>query len=81
MTAVYRGIIADPRYKPVRDDLAAVLGEQLTLLVDEAAKCSHCCPRAERIKLLVDVVDQPVQAAWYAHKVEQIESQSQEESE
>lgn len=69
----YREIVQDARYKVVRGQLDEALGEQLRKLVDLASDCSHCAPRAERVRLLSEVVSQPFQVAWYANQQERIE--------
>lgn len=66
----YQEILGDPRYAGIREQLNQAMGEQLQLLVNEASQCSKCCKRAERIKLLDEVVNQPVQAVWYARMQE-----------
>lgn len=75
----YKEILNDPRYASIRFEYASVLGEQLRLLVSEASKCNNCCKRAERIKLLTDVIDQPVQVAWHAHMQNQAAEEAAED--
>ena len=62
-------ILQDPRYQRMAQDSEAVLGEQLTRLVEKASGCAHCAPIAERIKLLQEIVGEPVQMIWIeAHR-------------
>ena len=59
--ASYRKLAEDPHYKAIVDENKAVLGEQLRLLIDRAAKCRHCAPIASRIVVLQDVVVVPME--------------------
>lgn len=69
----YREIVQDPRYKAIREQLDEALGETLRRLVDMASECPRCSPRAERVRLLSEVVSQPYQVAFYANQQERVE--------
>ena len=72
----YRALLTDPRYQLIRQDIENTLCEQLRLLVKEASKCHNCCKRAERIRLLDEVLHEPIQAVWYSNTQSRIAEDS-----
>ena len=69
----YREILQDDRYKAVKGQLEEAMGENLSKLVDFASDCPRCSPRAERVRLLHEVISQPYHVSWYASQQERIE--------
>lgn len=65
LIGTYREMLEDTRYAIVREELRATLGYQLKRLVEKAQDCSHCAPMAERVTLLQQIVNEPVEAVWY----------------
>lgn len=60
----YKQILQDSRYKAASEDLVMVLGAELTELVRDARLCPKCGVKAERIRLLQEIVSEPLQSVW-----------------
>lgn len=74
----YREIVEDPRYKIVQEDVQRALGEQLALLVEEAVKCPHCVAFAMPVRMMSEVVSDPIEQVWYENQRARMESESEE---
>lgn len=60
----YKALLQDARYGVIAQDVMATLGHELDKLVTQASGCAHCGPRAERIRLLQEIVGEPLQMIW-----------------
>lgn len=65
LAGAYREILTDQRYVAIREELSGILAQQLKLLVSEASGCSKCCKRAERVRLIHEIIHRPIEEVWY----------------
>jgi len=74
----YKELLDDSRYGLIKEDLRAQLGSLLMGLVEHACKCSHCAPKAHEIRLLHQVIGEPIEAVWYDAHREQPEASEED---
>src|SRR4030042_1503540 len=56
----YKTLVDDPRYQVIKDELSASLGELLHQLVETSSTCARCAPIAVRVKVLHEVIAEPL---------------------
>ena len=72
LLSAHKLLLQDTRYQVIAKDAEAILGTELQKLVLHASKCGHCGPKAERIRLLTELVTERLQMVWTeAHRPKQ----------
>lgn len=73
----YKELLENPAYKLISEEAKQGLGEQLKILVDEASRCSRCCQHAARVKMLQEVVLEPIERVWQEQQRVRLEVEAQ----
>ena len=60
----YRSLLEDTRYTKIKQQIVSDLATELRLLVDEASKVSETASRAHKIKVLDQLIADPLEALW-----------------
>ena len=68
----YGELVRDPRYAEVRDQMARVLEDRLSKLVEAAGKGQPCVGLAASIQFLKEIVAYPLSAAYVARAEERL---------
>lgn len=74
----YKEILQDARYKIVHEDVRRALGEQLALLVEKASECHSCSRYAMQVRMLQEVILDPVDQVWYDNQRARMEDEAEE---
>ena len=78
LLAEYGEMAQDPRYKSSRAETTLIMGDTLRDLVDHAVKCG---PLAAKVKLLQEVVAEPLEAVWFERQQEDVPPSGDPDSE
>ena len=73
----YRELLEDQRYTKIKSQIIATIASELRLLVDEAAKVPATSARASRIKVLENMLSEPLEALWLADQEKDLSSPSE----
>ena len=70
LLAAYRDLADNPAYRSIVEETKLLLGEQLRRLVEQATRCAHCGPIANRITVLQEVIVAPLDTVWFERQQE-----------